>query len=66
MVWTRAGVATTECPKSYITGASMAWLETFEAWRRGHGDAAALPARMVQAMICLENEVAQEMRRGAE
>jgi hypothetical protein len=67
VVWTRAGLATTTCPRSYITGESVAWLEAFEVWRRfGHTDPQELPARQVHAMMCLENELSQEMKRGNE
>jgi hypothetical protein len=45
----------------------MAWLEAFEAWKRmGHADPRGLPARQVEAMMLLEQELAAEMRRGDE
>ncbi len=55
------------CPKSYVTGDSMAWLERFESWRRGErGDRLALEAREVEAMMLLERELAGEMKRADE
>jgi len=66
-VWVRKDIATTTCPKSYVSGDSMAWLEAFEAWKRiGQADPYGLPARQVEAMMLLEQELSAEMRRGDE
>jgi hypothetical protein len=66
-VWVRKGVATTVCPKSYISGDSMAWLEAFEMWKRiGHGDPKGLGARQMEAMLLLEQELSAEIKRGDE
>jgi hypothetical protein len=65
VVWTRGGAATTECPKSYISGDSAAWLEAFGVWKRmGHADPRGLTAREVHAMMLLEQELLTEVRRG--
>jgi hypothetical protein len=65
VVWARGGVAAKVCPKSYISGESLAWLEGFEAWKRlGHGDPWTLPARQVHAMMLLEQEYSVEVKRG--
>jgi hypothetical protein len=65
VVWARAGVATNECPKSYVSGASRAWLEEFQAWKRlGYPDPRTLSAREVQAMTILERELLSEVKRG--
>jgi len=58
-------VSTTECPKSYITGESAAWLEEFQAWRAlGRPGLREMGAREAQALMILENEWASEANRG--
>ena len=65
MVWARAGVATYECPRSYISGNSRAWLEEFQAWKRlGYPDPRTVSAREVHAMVILEDELLNEVKRG--
>jgi hypothetical protein len=60
-------VATTECPKSYITAESTARLEQFQVSKRfGFPNAAETPAREVEAMLVLEAELAEEVKRGQE
>ncbi len=67
MVWARSGVATTECPRSFITAESAAWVEEFQVWKRlGYPDVARMPARQVEAMLVLEGELTEEVRRGQE
>ena len=59
MVWLAGReVSTTECPVSYVTGASRAWLEDFYAQEAlGAGsDLEAWPARRVDAFLVLKAE----------
>jgi hypothetical protein len=64
-VWARAGVATDVCPKSYASGNSRAWLDQFQAWKRlGYPDLSTLSAREVHAMVILEQELLNEVKRG--
>jgi hypothetical protein len=63
-VWARGRVAVTECPKSYISARSLAWLEMFAAFKAlGYPDAQALEARDAEAMMLLERELV-EVRNG--
>ncbi len=65
VVWARAGVATNECPKSYVSGESRGWLDEFQAWKRlGYPDPRTLSAREVHAMLILEQEHLSEVKRG--
>jgi hypothetical protein len=49
------------CPTSYVTADSLALLEEFHAWKLiGAGDVYRLPARTVEAIFILENEVRSE------
>ena len=51
----------TTCPTSYITSESMAMLEEFNAWKLfGTSDCYSLPARTVEAISVLENELRSE------
>lgn len=60
VVWARNEVATTVCPKSYITGQSMAWLEEYLVRRKlGQKGIENLEARAVEAFVILEHEVAK-------
>jgi hypothetical protein len=64
-VWARAGVATQACPKSYITGDSAAWVDQFQTWKRlGYPDPRTLSARETHAMLILEQELLNEVKRG--
>ena len=64
-MWARAGVATDVCPKSYVSGASRAWLDEFQAWKRlGYADPRTMSAREVHAMVILERELLSEVKRG--
>jgi len=58
-VWARGQVAAQECPVSYVTGDSMAWLEYFYAQEAlgGGGDLLSWPARRVDAMVVLKVEM---------
>lgn len=47
----------TSCPTSYITAHSLEFLETFQAMKMfPAGDYRTLPARVVEAMMIIENE----------
>lgn len=61
VVWVRRGVATTVCPRSFVSAESEAWLEQFQTLKRfGMGDVMVLPARTVHAFIVLEKELQKE------
>lgn len=58
IVWVRGKVSLATCPTSYITSESLALLEEFHAWKLlGAGSAYELPARLVEAIFVLENEL---------
>jgi hypothetical protein len=62
VVWARKGVAVSACPKSVITGDSLALLEEFQA-RRAFGDFSSvgdMPARSVDAFQMLEQLLVKE------
>jgi hypothetical protein len=61
-VWARNGLAVSTCPKSLITGESLAFLEEYQT-RRLFGDFAnlnSLPAKNVDAFCVLEQLLAKE------
>jgi len=61
VIWARRQVAIETCPTSYITAESLALLEEFHAWKLiGASDVYGLPARVVEAIFVLENEVRSE------
>jgi hypothetical protein len=61
IVWARGRVSLKTCPKSYITSESIALLEEFHAWKLvGGASVYALPARLVEAIFVLENELRME------
>jgi hypothetical protein len=65
IVWSRRKVSLTTCPTSYITGESIALLEEFHAWKLcGAESVYELPARLVEAMFVLENELRAENNDG--
>lgn len=65
IVWARGRVALATCPTSYITSESVALLEEFHAWKLlGAGSVYDLPARIVEAIFILENELRAEMNNG--
>jgi len=61
VVWARKNIATTTCPRSYITPQSLQWLEEYWTWRLlgGYG-LQRLSARQAQAFCILENELVKE------
>ena len=61
VVWARGRVATPRCPTSYITSESVALLEEYYAWKLlGAAGCDELPARLVEAIFVLENELRTE------
>jgi hypothetical protein len=61
VVWARKQIAVEECPRSYVTPESEALLEEFHAFRVfGCGDVQSVPARLVDAICVLEQEVRSE------
>ena len=61
IVWARKAVCVTSCPTSYITPESIALLEEFHAWKLfGTSEWRELPARLVEAIFVLENELRSE------
>jgi hypothetical protein len=61
VVWARKGVATGECPKSYVTAESEGLIEEFFVRRRlGGMDFAELSARQVEAFVILEQALEGE------
>jgi len=61
VIWARGQTAISSCPTSYITAESIALLEEFHAWKLiGVSDVYRLPARVVEAIFILENEVRSE------
>ena len=67
VVWARRGARSTECPQSFITADSVAWIERYQAGRVfGFGDVLQLPAKTVDAFCVLELETAREKKHGEE
>jgi hypothetical protein len=65
IVWARRKVSLTTCPTSYVTSESIALLEEFHAWKLlGAGNVYELPARLVEAIFVLENELRAENNHG--
>lgn len=63
----RGRVSTSECPVSYVTSESRAFIEEFHAWKLfGEIDYYRLPARLVEAMFILENELMLEQSNAQE
>lgn len=65
IVWGRKRVSSQECPKSYVTGESMALLEEFFVGRRlGIADSLDSEARKVDAFVILRDLMEREERDG--
>lgn len=63
IVWARERAALTTCPKSYITPESLVLLEEFHVWKiMGLTNFHRLPARLVDAILVLETELALERK----
>ena len=61
IVWVRGRVSLATCPTSYITAESIALLEEFHVCKLlGAGNVYDLPARLVEAIFILENELRTE------
>ena len=61
IVWARGKVSIATCPTSYVTSESMALLEEFQAWKVcGGGGVYDMPARLVEAIFVLEQELRAE------
>ncbi|HWQ55526.1 MAG TPA: hypothetical protein VN442_17700 [Bryobacteraceae bacterium] len=61
VVWARRTVSSPECPRSYITAQSLAWVETFLVRKKlgGAEPVGDMAARDAEALLILENEWAQ-------
>lgn len=65
IVWARGRIALATCPTSYITSESVALMEEFHAWKLlGAQNFYDLPARLVEAIFILENELRAEGNNG--
>jgi hypothetical protein len=65
LVWGRKHVQTEECPKSFVTGKSLALVEEFFVRRRlGMQDSLETDARKVDAFLILRDETEREERDG--
>jgi hypothetical protein len=63
IVWGRKQTQAEECPKSLVTGESLALLEEFFVRRRlGISDSVELEARKVDAFLILRDEMEREER----
>jgi len=61
VVWARRRAVAEQCPRSLITGESLAWLEGFYARKKlGGPPVVEMSARQVQAFLLLERELAAE------
>ncbi len=64
-VWLRGTVASTECPRSYVSADSLSWLEAFHVWRLGgKDDLRQYSAKTVEAISVLESELLKERENG--
>jgi hypothetical protein len=65
LVWGRKHTQTDECPKSFITGDSLALVEEFFVRRRlGIQDSLEMAARKVDGFLILRDEMEREERDG--
>jgi len=65
VVWARRQTGVEECPRSHVTAESEALLEEFHAFRVfGCSDTNAMPARLVDAICVLEQELRTEQSGG--
>jgi hypothetical protein len=65
LVWARGTAQTEECPKSFVTGGSLALVEEFFVRRRlGLQDSLDTDARKVDAFLILRDEMEREERDG--
>jgi hypothetical protein len=60
VVWARKEAGSEECPRSFITAQSVAWVERFLVWKRlGFREEERMTARDVEAFLILEREWGQ-------
>jgi hypothetical protein len=65
LVWGRGNAQTQECPKSFVTGESLALVEEFFVSRRlNFGDSLETEARKIDAFLILRDEIEREERNG--
>jgi hypothetical protein len=65
IVWGRKHAQTEECPKSLVTGESLALLEEFFVRRRlGVAESLEMEARKVDAFVILQDELEREEQDG--
>ena len=65
IVWGRKHARSEECPKSLVTGESLALVEEFFVCQRlGTGNSTDLEARKVDAFLILRDEMEREERDG--
>lgn len=65
IVWARGRTSIATCPTSYVTSESAALLEEFYAWKLlGSEGFYHVPARLVEAIFVLENELRVEANDG--
>jgi hypothetical protein len=65
-VWARRNLVLFECPKSFVSGQSIAFVEAFALWKRFGRDAVERrTAREVEAFLILDSELAEETRSNA-
>jgi hypothetical protein len=64
VVWARAGIFSTQCPKSIVTAQSMYFLELFRWWKEGGGGLWELQAKAAEAVMVLEQAWRMERERG--
>lgn len=65
IVWGRKQTQSEECPKSFVTGESLALVEEFFVRRRlGIADSIEMEARKVDAFLILRDEMEREERDG--
>jgi hypothetical protein len=67
IVWARGRTTLATCPTSYVVPESDALLEEYNAWKLfGAQNVFDLPARLVHAIVILENELRAEGNDGQE
>lgn len=63
IVWARGRHTISSCPTSYVSAESLVLLEAFHTWKLFGADGFYdLPARVVEAISLLENELTAELR----
>jgi len=64
VVWSRHQVSTDVCPKSLISGQSLAWMEEFFLWRKlGRAWPQDMDARKLEAFLILQQQMEAEALR---